>query len=600
MVLAPIAKEIARAGLEGGIAGLSEVQCLLAARDILLSTKRTSSGGDVWVCVDRLCGISRELVVVCPASNEADPLHIAADFELDTDPNTTGVAAAAGGVALVPVERRATEAMGRREVTAGDIPDFSTLRSSSLRSEGEEAGIVEGGCGRDDVPRPQQEQQQRREQLDPPFTATWSGKGAAPFTCGGGPTGGGGGGGGDCGVTAKAGAGEKEEEEQPPSPTLLHPRAAIGGIAAVVASSAAPRVDGTASRSTKSDPPTSPCSASCSAPARDGTVVGKPAASAKLRGKERRSQGDNSGGGVGRDSGGEAASVDAAGHVDVSNRTAVSGSGSGGGGFCDAEAAMLADGVPVDGLPSSATIIARKRPPPLPPRPLVRPLLPPRPPASAVGGEVGVGVGGAAAGESEAAVVVEGGGIASVAKATAEATEAAAPATKVVVEAQNHKTPPPPPLLNRRRNSTTSDRRLSDGAYELRPTSAGVVNGGNMRSTGGIGVTKRSSPCASTSAAGASTWRELTGRGVVGPPGAGGAAEGGGCGCVRVTVTTKMSYKICDANPTSEDDAVIEVVVGVFERVFRVRASEVVQGIQPTDDNPIVRMTLERREGRKE
>ncbi|CAN0558600.1 unnamed protein product, partial [Ectocarpus sp. 12 AP-2014] len=50
-------------------------------RDILLSTKRTSSGGDVWVCVDRLCGMSRELVVVCPASNEADPLHISAEFE---------------------------------------------------------------------------------------------------------------------------------------------------------------------------------------------------------------------------------------------------------------------------------------------------------------------------------------------------------------------------------------------------------------------------------------------------------------------------------------------------------------------------------------
>lgn len=33
----------------------------------------------------------------------------------------------------------------------------------------------------------------------------------------------------------------------------------------------------------------------------------------------------------------------------------------------------------------------------------------------------------------------------------------------------------------------------------------------------------------------------------------------------------------------------IAVVTGVFERVFRVRASGAVQGIQPTDDNPIVR-----------
>lgn len=53
-------------------------------RDILLSTKRTSSGGDVYTCVDRLCG-RRDLVVVCPASNEADPLHITAEFEPDQD-----------------------------------------------------------------------------------------------------------------------------------------------------------------------------------------------------------------------------------------------------------------------------------------------------------------------------------------------------------------------------------------------------------------------------------------------------------------------------------------------------------------------------------
>ncbi|CAN0416900.1 unnamed protein product, partial [Ectocarpus fasciculatus] len=53
--------------------------------------KRTSSGGDVWVCVDRLCGMSRELVVVCPASNEADPLHISAEFEIDNSSDSFGL-----------------------------------------------------------------------------------------------------------------------------------------------------------------------------------------------------------------------------------------------------------------------------------------------------------------------------------------------------------------------------------------------------------------------------------------------------------------------------------------------------------------------------
>lgn len=58
--------------------------CFLLIRDILLSTKRTSSGGDVWTCVDRLCG-RRDLVVVCPASHEADPLRLDVEFEFDPD-----------------------------------------------------------------------------------------------------------------------------------------------------------------------------------------------------------------------------------------------------------------------------------------------------------------------------------------------------------------------------------------------------------------------------------------------------------------------------------------------------------------------------------
>lgn len=49
------------------------------------------------------------------------------------------------------------------------------------------------------------------------------------------------------------------------------------------------------------------------------------------------------------------------------------------------------------------------------------------------------------------------------------------------------------------------------------------------------------------------------------------------------------SPQVFDANPSSEDDAVLATVTGVFERVFRVRASGAVQGVQPTDGNPIVR-----------
>lgn len=38
----------------------------------------------MWTCVDRLCG-RRDLVVVCPASHEADPLRLAVEFESDPD-----------------------------------------------------------------------------------------------------------------------------------------------------------------------------------------------------------------------------------------------------------------------------------------------------------------------------------------------------------------------------------------------------------------------------------------------------------------------------------------------------------------------------------
>ncbi|CAN0119816.1 unnamed protein product, partial [Scytosiphon promiscuus] len=82
--------------LEGGltvpVAWVKRTLCDVAqARE---AHERTSSGGDVWVCVDRLCGMSRDLVVVCPASNEADPLHISAEFDLE---NHSGSGSGSGG-----------------------------------------------------------------------------------------------------------------------------------------------------------------------------------------------------------------------------------------------------------------------------------------------------------------------------------------------------------------------------------------------------------------------------------------------------------------------------------------------------------------------
>ena len=39
----------------------------------------------------------------------------------------------------------------------------------------------------------------------------------------------------------------------------------------------------------------------------------------------------------------------------------------------------------------------------------------------------------------------------------------------------------------------------------------------------------------------------------------------------------------------NEDDGVIGIVKSVFERVFRVRADGALEGLQPTDGNPVVR-----------
>ena len=52
-----------------------ESQAVVYARDILLACNRTRSGGDSYLCVESLCR-NPELVVLCPSSNQAEPLKI--------------------------------------------------------------------------------------------------------------------------------------------------------------------------------------------------------------------------------------------------------------------------------------------------------------------------------------------------------------------------------------------------------------------------------------------------------------------------------------------------------------------------------------------
>jgi len=54
--------------------GISEVQAISFARDILLAGNRTRSGGDAYYCVDLLC--RSDIVAICPHSNDAEPLSI--------------------------------------------------------------------------------------------------------------------------------------------------------------------------------------------------------------------------------------------------------------------------------------------------------------------------------------------------------------------------------------------------------------------------------------------------------------------------------------------------------------------------------------------
>ncbi|KAL9188533.1 hypothetical protein ACHAXT_006911 [Thalassiosira profunda] len=56
-------------------ARISEARAISYSRDILLACNRTRSGGDSYFCAENLC-LNRNLVVLCPASNEASPLSI--------------------------------------------------------------------------------------------------------------------------------------------------------------------------------------------------------------------------------------------------------------------------------------------------------------------------------------------------------------------------------------------------------------------------------------------------------------------------------------------------------------------------------------------
>mmetsp|Transcript_40744 Transcript_40744/g.85591 ORF Transcript_40744/g.85591 Transcript_40744/m.85591 type:complete len:641 (-) Transcript_40744:64-1986(-) len=55
--------------------GITEAQAVSYARDILLATNRTRSGGDSYFCAENLC-LNRALAVLVPSSTEANPLSI--------------------------------------------------------------------------------------------------------------------------------------------------------------------------------------------------------------------------------------------------------------------------------------------------------------------------------------------------------------------------------------------------------------------------------------------------------------------------------------------------------------------------------------------
>lgn len=60
---------------DGKRSSITEAQAVSYARDIMLATDRTRSGGDSYYCIENLC-LNRDLVVICPTSTVAAPLSI--------------------------------------------------------------------------------------------------------------------------------------------------------------------------------------------------------------------------------------------------------------------------------------------------------------------------------------------------------------------------------------------------------------------------------------------------------------------------------------------------------------------------------------------
>ena len=62
---------------------ISESKAFAYARDVLLSTNRTRSGGDSYFCIDTLCS-NPNLIITVPSSREAEPLSISVTLD-DSD-----------------------------------------------------------------------------------------------------------------------------------------------------------------------------------------------------------------------------------------------------------------------------------------------------------------------------------------------------------------------------------------------------------------------------------------------------------------------------------------------------------------------------------
>ena len=65
---------------------ITESQSVLYARNILLGSHRTRTGGDSYYCAENLC-TNQSLVVICPSSTEANPLSISVHASRDEEEN---------------------------------------------------------------------------------------------------------------------------------------------------------------------------------------------------------------------------------------------------------------------------------------------------------------------------------------------------------------------------------------------------------------------------------------------------------------------------------------------------------------------------------